>query len=91
MEVMRWVARLGFERQKKHESGPGGGSFVRPRLWGRPPLLLCCVEAKREKASAWEVMEVAGAERFLLSAKGEAVVPGGIVTGALSEGVSEKA
>ena len=80
MEVIRWVARFGFERQKKHESGPGGGSFLRPRLWGRP-LLLCCVEAKREKASAWEVVEAAGADRFLLKVKGEAVVPGGYCDG----------
>ena len=25
IEVMRWVVRLGLERQKKHSPGPGGG------------------------------------------------------------------
>ena len=35
MEVMRWVAREGFDRQKKHSDGVGGG--CRARLEGR-----CC-------------------------------------------------
>jgi len=86
MEVIRCVARLGFERQKKHEAGPAGGSVLRPRLCGRE--VVWWGGAKREKASA---CDGAGAERFLLNVKGEAVVPGGIVTGGLSEGVSEKA
>ena len=34
MEVMRWVVRLGLERQKKHSEGPGGGPRF-ARFWGR--------------------------------------------------------
>lgn len=34
IEVMRWVVRLGLERQKKHSEGPGGGPRF-GRLWGR--------------------------------------------------------
>ena len=29
MEVIKWVARLGFERQKKHSAGVGGGRRAR--------------------------------------------------------------
>jgi hypothetical protein len=29
MEVIRCVERLGFDRQKKHSDGPGGGLLLR--------------------------------------------------------------
>lgn len=71
MEVMRWVATLGFERQKKHSEGAGGARRLLGREeWWESPL------PKREKGC--------GALRFwgpVLRVSGEAVTPAGIVEG----------
>lgn len=86
MEVIRWVARLGFERQKKHCSGPGGGA--RARLRGRWLWWWSSVGAKRLNDAFWSGsgLRLAGTEE-----NGGAVVPTGILRGGGALGSSVKA
>ena len=74
MEVMRWDAIFGEERQKKHSVGPGLCLLGGRRWW---------VE-KREYD--WSVEE--GCRRFLVEGKGDGVEFGGIVGGILGSRVN---
>ena len=82
--MMRWVERLGLERQKKHSEGPGGARwrFERCEECGWWLLL---VEYRKDEA--WS-----GSGRFLMIlVSGDGVLPEGGEAGVGALGSNEKA
>lgn len=84
IEVIKCVATLVFDKQKKHSDGFGG------ILWRFLPLCRGPPSPLPKRVNVWD--SAAGALRFLVvNASGDAVVPAGIVVGGMAEESREKA